>query len=287
MAVSIIIPAHNESAVIGRCLQTMLLDACEGELEIIVVANGCSDDTVAKAQAVSPAIRVIDTATPGKSNALNVGDAAATGFPRFYVDADVQLPIQSIRRVAQILLGGTFLAAAPKINFDLSQRNWLVRAFYDIWFRTPYMKEGMIGSGVYAVSENGRKRWNTIPLITADDAFVRLQFKPVERTVVADCTFTITPPDSLAGLVKIKTRGHFGNLELKRAHPELFQNEGKPHGKALRSLALNPLLWPKLAVYTYVRLASRKAAEQRLAKGDHKTWERDDSSRLATLVKSE
>ncbi len=287
MAVSIIIPAHNESAVIGRCLRSILLDAREEELEIIVVANACSDDTVAKARAVSPEIRVIETATPGKSNALNLGDAAATGFPRFYVDADVQLPIHSIRRVAQILRGGTFLAAAPRIDFDLSNRNWFVRAFYDIWFRTPYMKEGMIGSGVYAVSENGRKRWDNIPLITADDAFVRLQFKPEERTVVADCTFTITPPDSLAGLVKIKTRGHFGNIELKRVHPELFQNEGEPHGKALRKLALNPLLWPKLAVYTYVRLASRKAAEVRLAKGDHRTWERDDSSRLAAIAKPE
>ena len=102
MAVSIIIPAHNESAVIARCLQTMLQDAREDELEIIVVANGCSDDTAAKARAVSPAVRVIDTATPGKSNAINVGDEAATGFPRFYVDADVQLPIHSIRRVSQI-----------------------------------------------------------------------------------------------------------------------------------------------------------------------------------------
>lgn len=279
MAVSIIIPAHNESAVIGRCLRTMLDGAREGELDIVVVANGCRDDTAAKARALSPDVRVIDTATPGKSNALNVGDEVATGFPRFYVDADVQLPIQSIRRVSQILRGGTFLAAAPQIKFDLSQRNWFVRAFYDVWFQTPYMKEGMIGSGVYAVSEAGRKRWDKIPLITADDAFVRLQFKPEERTVVADCSFTITPPDSLAGLVKIKTRGHFGNIELKRVHPELFQNEGQPHGQALLKLARNPLLWPKLAVYTYVRIASRRAAEKRLQQGDHKTWERDDSSR--------
>jgi hypothetical protein len=29
----------------------------------------------------------------------------------------------------------------------------------------------------------------------------------------------------------------------------------------------------------YVRLKSRKAAEKRLQAGDHKTWERDDSSR--------
>jgi len=279
MAVSIIIPAHNESAVIGRCLTTMLRDANPGELDIIVVANGCTDDTAAKARSISPDVRVIDTATPGKSNALNVGDAVANNFPRFYVDADVRLPIDSIRRVSQILRGGTFLAAAPRIAFDLSERNWFVRAFYDIWLRTPYMLEGMIGSGVYAVNAAGRSRWDKIPLITADDAFVRLQFKPEERTVVGDCTFTVTPPTSLAGLVKIKTRGHFGNEELKQVHPELFANEGKPHGQALAAMARNPALWPKLAVYAYVRIASRRASAKRMQRGDHKTWERDDSSR--------
>lgn len=280
MAVSIIIPAHNESAVIARCLASILRGANDGELEIVVVANGCSDDTAAKAQAVSPEVKVISTDTPGKSNAINLGDAAATGFPRFYVDADVILPIESIRRVAQILRGDTFLAAAPKIEFDLADRNWFVRAFYDIWQRTPYLKEGMIGSGVYAVNEAGRSRWDKIPQITADDAFVRLHFKPTERTVVADRAFTVSPPKSLASVVKIKTRGHFGNAELKQVCPELFNNEGEPHSRALLKLARNPLLWPKLVVYMYVRVASRRASAERMKKGDHKTWERDDSSRI-------
>jgi glycosyltransferase involved in cell wall biosynthesis len=287
MPISIIIPAHNEAAVIGRCLSTLLRGAAPGELEIIVVANGCKDDTAAVARSGSPDVKVIETPTPGKSNAINVGDAAATGFPRFYVDADVTLEISAIRRVAQVLRGETFLAAAPRVSFDLSDRNWFVRAFYDIWQRTPYIAEGMIGSGVYAVSEKGRQRWDKIPAITADDAYVRLQFKPSERTVVSDCTFTIKPPTSLAGLVKIKTRGHFGNIELKKVQPELFKNEGESHASALPKLARNPLLWPKLAVYLYVRVKSRKAAWKRLQAGDHKTWERDDSSRLVANVKPE
>lgn len=284
--ISIIIPAHNEASVIGRCLRTMLRGADDGELEIIVVANGCGDQTAEAARAVSPGVKVIDTPTPGKSNAINLGDAAATGFPRFYIDADVVLEISAIRRVAQVLRGETFLAAAPKVRFDLTGRGWLVRAFYDIWERTPYIAEGMIGSGVYAVSEKGRKRWDQIPAITADDAFVRLQFKPAERTVVADCSFTISPPKTLGGLVKIKTRGHFGNMELKQVRPDLFRNEGESHHRALPKLARNPLLWPKLVVYLYVRLMARRASAKRMKQGDHKTWERDDSSRgVVTAVK--
>ena len=35
-----------------------------------------------------------------KTAALNLGDARVSGFPRFYVDADVMLPLASIRRIA-------------------------------------------------------------------------------------------------------------------------------------------------------------------------------------------
>lgn len=40
---SIIIPAHNEQAVIRRCLTALLSGAAPGELEVIVVCNAYSD----------------------------------------------------------------------------------------------------------------------------------------------------------------------------------------------------------------------------------------------------
>ena len=42
---SIVIAAHNEETVIGRCLDTLLADAHPGEFDVTVVANGCSDRT--------------------------------------------------------------------------------------------------------------------------------------------------------------------------------------------------------------------------------------------------
>ena len=44
------IPAYNEGEVIERCLKALLADAREGEFEIVVVCNGCKDDTAARAQ---------------------------------------------------------------------------------------------------------------------------------------------------------------------------------------------------------------------------------------------
>jgi glycosyltransferase involved in cell wall biosynthesis len=42
---SIVIPAHNEEAVIARTLATLLRTAMPREFEVIVVCNGCSDRT--------------------------------------------------------------------------------------------------------------------------------------------------------------------------------------------------------------------------------------------------
>ena len=80
--VSIIIPAHNEAAVIGRCLEPLTHGARPGEFDVIVVCNGCRDATALEARRFGLSVRVIETDTPSKANALNLGDAAATGFPR-------------------------------------------------------------------------------------------------------------------------------------------------------------------------------------------------------------
>ncbi len=42
---SVVIPAHNEEHVIGRCLDR-LAQSASSELEVVVVANGCTDRTV-------------------------------------------------------------------------------------------------------------------------------------------------------------------------------------------------------------------------------------------------
>src|SRR3954462_6356852 len=101
--ISVIIPAHNEANVIERTLSELMSGAHPNELEVIVVCNGCTDDTATRARnagtgyAAKHAInfQVIDTPTPGKINALNLGDKAATAFPRLYIDADILLPITS------------------------------------------------------------------------------------------------------------------------------------------------------------------------------------------------
>src|SRR4029453_14822082 len=87
---SIVIAAHNEAGVIGRCLDALLAEAAPGEFDGTVVAHGCPDAPPAVA-AARPGVRVVELATAGKAAALNEGDAVAVGFPRVYLDADIVL----------------------------------------------------------------------------------------------------------------------------------------------------------------------------------------------------
>ena len=53
------IPAHNEGRVIRRLLDQLIKGADPGEMDIIVVANGCTDDTAEAAASFGPAVRVL------------------------------------------------------------------------------------------------------------------------------------------------------------------------------------------------------------------------------------
>lgn len=248
--ISIIIPAHNEAQVIRRCLERVTDGLEPGEAEVIVVCNGCSDDTAAVASAFGGPVRVIETSVPSKVNALNLGDEAATGFPRLYMDADIRLDSLAVRRLAEVLEKGPYLAAAPSMSMDLDHASWFVRAFYRVWSAMPYTREGFMGVGAYAMSEAGRRRFGRFPDVIADDGYVRIVFASSERIAVTDCVSVVKGPATLWDLVRIKTRSRLGLFQLRQRFPELVAREtaGKQYGRASRGILTNPLLWPSAAV---------------------------------------
>ncbi len=278
--ISVIIPAHNEAQVIGRCLDGLLEGIDPGGLEVIVACNGCTDDTAEIAGAYGPPVRVIDVPRASKIAALNAGDEAASGFPRFYVDADIEMTGSALRATADALEQTGALAAAPRLTFDTSRSTWPVRAFYRVWTALPYFTGGgMIGSGVYALAEAGRARFDRFPDIIADDGYVRSLFTPAERLTVEGASFRIVAPQTLSGVVKIKTRSRFGNMELAEKFPKLAKGKETTTGSMLGLLACRPNLWPATVVYVYVQWRTKGNCRRKLAAGDYRTWERDDSSR--------
>lgn len=277
--VSVIVAAHNEERVIERCLRAITEGAGPGELDLVVVCNGCSDETAKLARDCVPGARVIEVPVASKTLTWNVGDKAASHFPRFYVDADAVIRIDSIRRVAAHLSLGGALAASPRLKVEASHSSWFVRAFYDIWTRLPYVVEGPIGAGAFALSEQGRSRFKEFPPIVADDEFVRRQFTPEERSCVGDATFTIYAPDRLGSLLRIKTRSRAGGMELARRYGAALREDGKRYGSFLAELARTPRLWVPSVVYACVYVATSLRARWRHGRGTATFWDRDESSR--------
>lgn len=280
--ISIIIPAHNEARVIRRCLDQVTNGLEPGEAEVIVVCNGCSDGTAEVARAFGEPVRVLETPVPSKVHALNLGDEAATGYPRVYMDADIRLEGRTIRQLAEVLGRGPCLAVAPSLEMDLDHSGWLVRAYYRVWTMLPYTREGFMGVGAYAMSEAGRRRFGSFPEVIADDGYVRMLFTPDERVAVSDCVSVVKGPAKVWDLIRIKTRSRLGLHQLRRRFPELSSREaaGKQYGTACRDILFTPRLWLYAPVYLGVNLISKYRARRQMDRIEHYVWERDESSRV-------
>lgn len=85
------IPAHNEEAYIGGCLDSVLANAAGRFHEIIVVDNASSDRTAAVA-AERPGVRVVTEPAKGLTRARQRGYLEATGEYVAYIDADTRMP---------------------------------------------------------------------------------------------------------------------------------------------------------------------------------------------------
>lgn len=168
------------------------------------------------------------------------------------------------------------------MDVDLSRSSWPVRAYYRVWTRLPYVREGMMGVGVYAVSEEGRRRFDEFPDVISDDGYVRMLFDPTERSRVEGARVRVTAPRRFNDLIRIKTRSRLGVYELHRRYVELASREqrSKSYGGALGTVAFQPWLWPHAGVYLAVQLATRRRAQRQLASLNSYVWERDTSSRF-------
>lgn len=268
-AVSVVVPAHNEAAVIGRCLEALLRDAWPGEVEVVVACNGCTDDTAARAAAFGPAVTVVSSPRAGKAAALNLADAACTAFPRVYVDADVVLDTSSLRRLAASLEpAGTALVASPALRLDVARSSAAVRSFYRFWCRLPSVRHDVVGRGVYALSAQGHALVAPFPEVTADDHHVRTAVPRADRVVVEECSSLVRAPLTLRSLVRRRARVVAGNRERGPGPPAAAD--------ALAVLRAEPRRAVDAPVFALVGVLARLAARRRPA-GQAIPWERDDS----------
>ncbi len=273
--ISVIIPAYNEERVIGRTISSVLSAMKQEPGELIVVCNGCRDSTFEKVQSF-PTVKVINLEMGSKTIAMNAGDKLAQYFPRYFLDADVELSENALAAVSSRLRQGDVHAATPTMRCRMDEASWAVRAFYDVWLRQPYHTDGHVGSGFIGMSQAGRKRFSSFPETYADDEFVRCHFNSNERSVVEGAWFEIRVPKDLETLIKIKARSRLGTIHLFQNFPQLESN--RKSKSVMRNWSLFPLT-PKQLVYTYVVLRTRWHANRQWKSRVLGTWERDETTR--------
>jgi Glycosyl transferase family 2 len=278
----VIVPAHNEARVIGRLLRGLAGDAQPGELDVIVVPNGCTDDTAEVAASFGPPVRVLSIPAASKPEALRAGDRAARDFPRIYVDADVELRAEDVRALASALRSGQTLAAGPERVLPMSGVRWPVRWYYDVWARLPEVRAGLFGRGVIAVSEAGHQRVASLPPLMSDDLAAALVFGPGERVIVSGARVVIYPPRTVGDLLRRRVRVATGVTQIERDHSAPDSTARTRPADLLAIIRREPRLAPRVAVFAAVAVLARFKAARASRRGDDSTWHRDESSRQSS-----
>lgn len=142
--VSVIIPTHNRRESLERTLRALCRQSYPFDLmEVIVVADGCHDDTSELLRAYTGPFRLHGLAQPkqGASTARNYGAATATGSTLIFIDDDVEPAPQlveahvSAHRIGRGIVGMGYLPVelAHRTDFlSLLVRSWWADQFQEM-----------------------------------------------------------------------------------------------------------------------------------------------------------
>jgi glycosyltransferase involved in cell wall biosynthesis len=115
MRFSVVIPAHNEARLLAKTLAAIHAAArdVEGPVEIIVVANRCTDATAAIARAADAI--VVEDDSRNIAAVRNAGAAAATGDALLTIDADCLMSPLTFREIERLLRTERFVGGGTKV----------------------------------------------------------------------------------------------------------------------------------------------------------------------------
>lgn len=244
----VIVPAYNEERSIERTLRS--LKGCNGEVDILVVADNCTDQTATRALALN--VRVFeysDSAHRGKDNALRYAlkQLSTENYDAYViVDADTVVEPNFIEIIREAFAKKADAVQTCNLQLD---RNTLTSRLTKIAMMAfnilrPLGREhlalsaGCFGNG-FGISRATLDAvpWN-VRSVVEDVAYhlqlVRAGFrvKFLEKTVV----YAETPPDSRA-LLSQRSRWEGGRLQLLRNEgPMLLKEILKGNGRLLEPL---------------------------------------------------
>ena len=103
--ISVVLPVRNGSALIGRQLEALARQQVSFVWELIVVDNGSTDDTVAKAEEFSDRLplRIVHHGERGLAGSRNAGVEASAARLIAHCDADDEVAEEWLRSIVRCL----------------------------------------------------------------------------------------------------------------------------------------------------------------------------------------
>ena len=125
MKYSVIIPVYNEITVINNCLESLKKQTVARNMEIIVVDDGSTDETL-KIVRTFDNINVLRQNHNGPGAARNLGASKAQGQILIFVDADMEFASDFIEKLCKPIKNGTIGTYSTQ-EFLLNKENTVAR----------------------------------------------------------------------------------------------------------------------------------------------------------------
>lgn len=233
--VTVLVPAFNEGKVIANTLHSLLASEY-GNLEILVVDDGSTDDTSAVVTALAaenPKIRLITQANGGKSAAANHGLETARGEIVIAVDADTLVTPDAIPKMVAHFASPDVTAVCG--NVEVGNVNGVITAFQAIEYVTSQNFDRRAFSALNCISvvPGALGAWRRDAVIAAGG------YSHETLTEDADLTLTILrrggrvvyepeaygkteAPETLGALLKQRFRWTYGTYQCLWKHRKAF-----------------------------------------------------------------
>lgn len=272
--ITVLIPAHNEAEVLRECLDAVLAQTLPVD-EIVVVADSCTDDTVAVAESYGAV--VVETEQGGKAASQDVGLAYVTGDILVCIDADTVIDVDVVEKFMAELAAGADATCANMLPMPQQRGFWVANrrfayALGRYWWRWSQAQVGklMVLSGcAYALRTDTLRCIGGFPgeLITCDMDLTWSLYRAGYKATFCHTALAYTyDPETFTVYTKQMRRWASGFFQNFQAHRD--QVVRSPAASlVVGSLLLDLLMLP--VTYTLVAL-----------------WALNDASSLRWLVPS-
>ena len=149
---SVVVPAHNEEQYIGKCLRAIRTaeeQAEMGSVQIIVVANRCTDKTAEIAEKYDA--EVVENQDKCIASIRNAGAQSASGEILVTVDADTYIAPETFKEIRSLLDSGKYIGGGAVPTFERASLGIAVSSFYVLLQMLPEIIKcrGMLSGAVF------------------------------------------------------------------------------------------------------------------------------------------